>query len=99
MVDSSERESIIPRLPTAERQEYIRSEIADIKELLEDFPESKLIYEALIDYTLAFARLGEQGLLHPQATEVKQWLEKLKQLDPKRRGRWLDLDERTTVLI
>lgn len=91
LVEGDGRSSIAPHLSTEDRKSYILREIDDIKDLLEDYGDIKSIYEALIEYTVALGQLPGQALDPDQEDGVTQWLEKLKELDPKRNGRWDDL--------
>ncbi|KAK3314890.1 hypothetical protein B0H66DRAFT_325060 [Apodospora peruviana] len=84
--------TITPAFSRDDRVTYVVREIEGIKELLEDYDDVKLIYEALIDYTLYLCQLlGRQ----PDVTEkqaMTEWLAMLKKLDPMRNGRWNDLE-------
>ena len=75
----------------SDRKLYVMDEIANTRELLDDYTDIKQIYEALIEYTLALCRLDNQPLDGLQRADVAHWLEKLRELDPKRSGRWRDL--------
>lgn len=87
------RPTFAPRLTVGQRVEYILHEIEGIKELLEDYRDVKWIYEALIEYTLAVSELRGQQLGNEEAAEVTGWLRNLKELDPKRSGRWKDFEQ------
>lgn len=81
-----------PSLTREDRVTYVVREIEQIKELLEDYDDVQLIYEALIDYTLFLCQFLDRK---PDASERAQlvgWLEKVKRLDPMRAGRWADLE-------
>ena len=71
---------------------YVTREIDDIKDLLEDYQDSQLIYEALIDYTVALSQLEERQTTGEEKRCLKEWLAKLRELDPMRNGRWDDLE-------
>lgn len=82
--------TIAPALSAAERAAYVRKEIDNIKDLLEDYEDIKLIYEALLEYSLVLKRLGEQGQIESNENPY-QWLAKVRKLDPMRAGRWDDI--------
>lgn len=92
LVEYGAHQSIVPQLTADERISYIAREITDIKELLEDYTDIKWIYDALIEYSLAIGQLGGRKLDGEESAEVVDWLRKLKELDPKRNGRWNDWD-------
>ncbi|KAL2132397.1 hypothetical protein VTI74DRAFT_3874 [Chaetomium olivicolor] len=75
-----------------DRVEYLTREIDDIKELLEDYQDVKLIYEGLFEYTLYLCELQGRKPDEEERENLVRWLEKLKQLDPMRNGRWMDLE-------
>ena len=91
IADHQNSTSIAPALTLRERSDYLRLEIDEIKDLLVDYQEVKWIYEALLEYSLALGRL-EQGKGHGSGRDVLAWLEKVKSLDPMRKGRWEDIE-------
>jgi geranylgeranyl transferase type-2 subunit alpha len=66
-------------------------EMVDIKDLLEDYHDVKWIYEALMEYTLALCAMEERDPDDGERQDLKEWLAKLRSLDPMRNGRWNDL--------
>ncbi|KAL2256269.1 hypothetical protein VTK26DRAFT_1913 [Humicola hyalothermophila] len=84
--------SIAPALTVEERAGYVAREIDEIRDLLEDYPDMKLVYEALFDYTLYLCRLQGRRPDAAERADLVAWLGKLKELDPMRRGRWADLE-------
>ncbi|UNI19742.1 Protein geranylgeranyltransferase type II [Purpureocillium takamizusanense] len=84
--------TIAPHLPLADRRSHVVSQISNIRELLEDYDDIKTIYEALINYTILVGRLDNQTLHEEEKHDVQQWLGRLKALDSKRNGRWIDLE-------
>ncbi|KUI73637.1 Geranylgeranyl transferase type-2 subunit alpha [Cytospora mali] len=99
LIEYAKRPTITASLSVEERVSYVKREIVDIKDLLEDYDDSKLIYEALIEYTLALSALekrkpSEEGLVD----DLRDWLSQLKQLDPMRKGRWNDMEKDLAVL-
>ncbi|KIH86337.1 geranylgeranyl transferase type-2 subunit alpha [Sporothrix brasiliensis 5110] len=95
MLDLTEyvgRPTIVPDLSLEERMAYIARELDDIRDLLSDYDDVKWIYEALFEYTLAVAKMEERPLAENERRDVEAWLAQLRKLDPKRSGRWDDLD-------
>lgn len=84
--------TITPAFTQEERVTYLRREIEGIQELLEDYDDAKLIYEALFDYTLYVCHLQERKPNEQEEEDLKGWLASLKKLDPMRSGRWADLE-------
>ncbi|KAI2462870.1 protein prenylyltransferase [Annulohypoxylon bovei var. microspora] len=93
VVNHTSRHAIAPALTVAERAAYVREEIDQIKDLLEDYDDIKWIYEALLEYTVALRRLGEQGGEDIQIEDPSKWLAKARLLDPTRAGRWNDVEK------
>ena len=91
IADHQDSTSIAPALTLQERSDHLRREIDEIKDLLEDYRDVKWIYEALLEYSLALGRL-EQGKAHDAEGDARTWLEKVRSLDPMRRGRWEDIE-------
>lgn len=89
IIENPNDNTIAPGLSMDERRSYVENEIGEIKDLLEDYANIKWIYEALIQYTLALAKLGGKAEL----SDLTAWLEKLRKLDPQRDGRWNDLEK------
>ncbi|KAL7815768.1 hypothetical protein V8C26DRAFT_104246 [Trichoderma gracile] len=87
IVGDGKRPSITPNLTVDERIAYLKHEIDEIKDLLEDYDDIKWIYEALSDYTVALQRLQESNNSNE---DLQVWLSKLRTLDPMRTGRWND---------
>ncbi|KAM0249265.1 hypothetical protein ACHAP5_002917 [Fusarium lateritium] len=77
-----------------EKTAYVRREIDNIKDLLEDYDDVKWIYQALLEYTLILERLDERARDEGGLGGLKQaWLTKLRTLDPMRAGRWDDVEK------
>ena len=86
--------TITPTLPIEDRIAFLRNELAEIRDLLEDYDNVKLIYEALIDLTLDLCRLeGKRKPDEEEKENLREWLGKMKELDPMRMGRWRDFEE------
>ncbi|KAI9149143.1 Geranylgeranyl transferase type-2 subunit alpha [Paramyrothecium foliicola] len=84
--------TIAPGLTVEEREEYVLREIDEAKDLLEDYQDIKWIYEVLLEYTLAIPQLLGRASSAEEQANVSSWLSKLKELDPKRSGRWRDME-------
>lgn len=84
--------SMAPNLSTDQRLEYIAAEREYIEEVLEDAQDCKWPYQALIECTILESKL-KTGLQEEDRTKVADWLEKLKSLDPLRKGRWTEMEE------
>ncbi|KAK0741785.1 hypothetical protein B0T21DRAFT_408644 [Apiosordaria backusii] len=82
----------VPTLTLEDRVEYLTNEITEIKDLLEDYEDVKLIYEALLEYTLGLCQLEERKPEEEERQDLICWLKKLKELDPMRMGRWVDFE-------
>ena len=81
-----------PGFTRDDRVAYLTREIDEIKELLEDYDDVKLIYEALFEYTVYLYRLQERQPDASERADLAVWLAQLRQLDPMRNGRWADLE-------
>ncbi|ODA78056.1 hypothetical protein RJ55_06659 [Drechmeria coniospora] len=94
IVDHHHRHSIAPALTISERIAYVRGEIDEIKDLLDDYDDIKWIYEALLEYTVDLSRLAKQEDAESHVVPIQDlqfWLSKLRALDPMRTGRWDDV--------
>ncbi|KAI1406784.1 protein prenylyltransferase [Hypoxylon sp. FL1857] len=91
VVSYAGRPTIAPALTVAERVAYVKREIDWIKDLLEDYADTKWIYEALLEYTIALKSLAKHGGEHVQIEDPSKWLAKVRTLDPMRAGRWDDV--------
>ncbi|KAI0880150.1 protein prenylyltransferase [Annulohypoxylon maeteangense] len=93
IVSYASKQAIAPALTIVERAAYVREEIDQIKDLLEDYEDVKWIYESLLEYTIALKRLGEHGNEDIHIDEPSKWLAKVRSLDPMRAGRWSDVEK------
>ncbi|KAL2214325.1 protein prenylyltransferase [Sarocladium strictum] len=82
-----------PNLSQADRTGIISETIANIRDLLEDYNDIKWIYESLIEYTLALAQVEDRQSSDEERGEIAEWLRTLRGQDPKRTGRWTDLEK------
>lgn len=97
VIDQSGQPTITSDLTIPDRKSYITREIVDIKDLLEDYDDCKLLYERLMDYTLELVTLEKRQLTADEKTALKSWLVKLRELDPLRTGRWNDIQQRLSL--
>ncbi|CAK7214851.1 Rab geranylgeranyltransferase [Sporothrix eucalyptigena] len=92
LIEYTGRPTLVPHLTVEERMTYITRELEDIRDLLTDYDDVKWIHEALFEYTLAVAKMQDRSLTETERIEVQGWLVQLRKLDPKRNGRWDDLE-------
>ncbi|KAK4644515.1 Rab geranylgeranyltransferase [Podospora bellae-mahoneyi] len=92
LVSPVRRPTIVPTLTVDQRVDYLLREITEIKDLLEDYEDVKLIHEALLEYTLGLCQLEKRKPLEHERQDLISWVKKLKELDPMRMGRWVDLE-------
>jgi geranylgeranyl transferase type-2 subunit alpha len=102
------RESILPDLSISQRKDRLTKELDMLADMLDGDEDCKQIYEALVQLTIILSQLQNQqkasGLSEerPQSSEVGRgvwsWLEKLRQLDSLRRGRWDDMESKLRQL-
>lgn len=84
-------QTMAPNLNNTQRLEYVYQEIEMIEELLDGAEDCKWVYQALVENTLLAAKL--EGTMSASAREnVSKWVKELKNLDPLRGGRWIDLE-------
>ncbi|KAL2160134.1 hypothetical protein VTH06DRAFT_1789 [Thermothelomyces fergusii] len=92
IVEPEKHPAMTRGLTREDRVAYLRREIDEIKDLLEDYEDVKMIYEGLFEYTLYLCQLEERQPDEAERADLGTWLGKLKQLDPMRNGRWADLE-------
>ena len=85
-----------PKLDNKQRREYLSMEREFIEELLEDTTDCKWVYQASIELALLEAKL-EDSMSQEKKKAMSDWIEKLKLLDPLRRGRWEDMESSITA--
>lgn len=84
------RETMAPNLSNEYRLTYISKELETIQDLLEGAEDCKWIYQALLKYTmLEYSIKGESS--GAAKSNLVEWLNELRKLDPLRKGRWDDL--------
>lgn len=98
VIDQSGQPTITSDLTVQDRVSYITREIEDIKDLLEDYDDCKLLFERLMDYTLELGTLEERPPSSNEALALRGWLLKLRELDPLRAGRWSDIQTKLSFV-
>ncbi|GKT86533.1 geranylgeranyl transferase type-2 subunit alpha [Colletotrichum tofieldiae] len=93
MTESDGHSKIAPNLVLEQKASYVKREIEDIKDLLEDYDDITWIYKALLDYTRALPKVEGRALNDEETDDLKTWMAKVRQLDPMRNGRWNDLEK------
>ncbi|KAJ2899345.1 uncharacterized protein MKZ38_003274 [Zalerion maritima] len=93
LINDVKQATIVPNITVEQKSEYVQREIDDIKDFLEDYDDIKWIYEALLEYTLALAKLESREATTSEKEDLKTWLTKLRELDPMRKGRWDDVEK------
>ena len=85
--------TMAPNLTNKQREEYLAQERVFIEEILEDTDDCKWIFQALIELSLLEAELKGSISAEPKE-KVREHIQKLIELDPLRKGRWVDLENR-----
>ncbi|WYZ37608.1 hypothetical protein EsH8_II_001114 [Colletotrichum jinshuiense] len=93
LTETDGRRKIAPNLSQEEKAAYVKREIDDVKDLLEDYDDIMWIYKALLDYTRALPKAEGRALSEEEAQDLQTWMAKVRQLDPMRNGRWNDLEK------
>ncbi|KAF4585418.1 geranylgeranyl transferase type-2 subunit beta [Ophiocordyceps camponoti-floridani] len=88
LVGPSNNHAFVPELHMMDRKILALTEIDNIRELAVDYADVKWIWEALIEYTAAIVELEDRPLNCQEGTDIRSWLGTLRNLDPKRNGRW-----------
>ena len=78
---------IVLDLSNLDRQRYYEHEMEYIKEITEDEADCKWIYEELLLLASSYFEI-EGGTKAFTTLDMRSWLERLKSLDPLRKGRW-----------
>ncbi|KAF7562609.1 hypothetical protein G7046_g1517 [Stylonectria norvegica] len=90
--DDGDEQTIVPAMDLHEKAAYVRRELDQIEDLLDDYSSVKWIYEALLEYTLALERLEQRARHDGVLSDLQTWLTQLRALDPMRTGRWNDVE-------
>jgi geranylgeranyl transferase type-2 subunit alpha len=91
----SQEHRIVQDLSIREQLDILEQELDRIKEIEEDFDDCKWVYEALIMYTLVYSKLEGSDLSRKDG--LSDWIQKLYNLDPMRKGRWNELKSATST--
>ncbi|KAI0454263.1 hypothetical protein F5B21DRAFT_514849 [Xylaria acuta] len=91
VVGSQARPTITPNLTPEQKTSILEQEVEFIKDLLDDFPDIKWPYEALLEYTLALRKLQPGAEGEREDSDPNFWLAKLRKLDAMQTGRWDDV--------
>lgn len=78
-------------LTTDERLTYVKSELANLLDMLDGAEDCKWIYKALIHLCTVHRALN--NIWPVQESQIHDWIAQLRMLDPLRNGRWNDLEE------
>jgi geranylgeranyl transferase type-2 subunit alpha len=81
---------IILDITNNDRQKYYAHEIEYIRDIIEDEPDCKWIYESLLFLSGLYLEV-ESGTKTFTTLDMRSWLEQLNRLDPLRKGRWKEL--------
>lgn len=84
--------SIVLTLTNKDRLERLEAELDGIREILEDTTDCKWVYQSLLSYYSIYLGL-DAGNKPVITTEMREWLDKLRELDPLRKGRWDDWEK------
>jgi geranylgeranyl transferase type-2 subunit alpha len=84
-------------LPDPERIQYLKAEIDKLKEMLPEADDCKWIYQRLVEMALEFKALS-QGVWPDDVSQedVRGWVAELVKLDPLRKGKWKEVEERVS---
>jgi len=83
--------AVVLDLNNGDRVRICEREMANIREMLEDFEDCKWIYQSLLQYAKEYLDI-EAGNKAFTTMEMSEWLARLRELDPLRTGRWDDLE-------
>lgn len=93
ITNSGSKKTIAPASTVAERVTYRRHEGGQVENLLDDYANIELVYEALLEYTLALEHVEHRK---PRSgrdqTRLLAWLATLQVLDHMRAGRSKDME-------
>ena len=92
LTDPKAYATIVPELTNEERIEYVKSQLSNLSEVAEEADDCKWVYEALMEYTLAYSKLESRAPAADEMENCNLWLAKMRKLDPKRSGRWDDIE-------
>lgn len=79
---------MVPNLSMEERLHYLSQEIDRIQEMLEGTEDCKWVYQSLINLSFLYRNETNQW---PEHVGFESCVDKLIELDPLRRRRWVDM--------
>jgi len=85
-----EKAKIVTDLTSKDREEYLETQIEMVKDMLDGTDDCKWIYQGLLTLAKQYLEV-EAGNKAVTTMEMTEWLDKLEELDPLRKGRWNDL--------
>jgi geranylgeranyl transferase type-2 subunit alpha len=88
--------AVVLTLSDQDRLNRLQTEIIAIKEILEDTTDCKWIYQSLLSYNTMYLEI-DPSTDFVSTTDMRGWLEHLRQLDPLRKGRWDDLEKSLNI--
>lgn len=91
LVDSVGHATITPNFTDEDRTEYVTRQLVNLRDMLIGAEDCKWIYNALLEYTLALARMEQRLPREDEKEDCRSWLLELGKLDPLRAGRWDDV--------
>lgn len=97
LLTTSEPQQLVQYVPfahftDADRRNYLRLEIEQMRGLLDDTDDCKWIYQYLLQYSADYRRLSGDETITKQS-DMCVWLERLMTLDQTRSGRWNSLQD------
>lgn len=81
----------------AEKEHYLRQEMESVRGMLDGAEDCKFIYQALLELAPKYAEVSkhkddsQKDAVLADTSEIKEWLDQLRKIDPLRAGRWNDL--------
>lgn len=84
--------TINPNFTQADRISYVTRQLENLTEILDGGEDCKWVYNALIEYTIALAKMEKRQVFEEETQHCLSWLAELRKLDPLRSGRWDDLE-------
>lgn len=84
--------AITPNFTHEDRIAYVTRQLENLTEILDGGEDCKWVYNALIENTMALAKMEKRKMLEQEIEDCRSWSKELRKLDPLRSGRWDDLD-------
>ncbi|PBP23709.1 geranylgeranyl transferase type 2 alpha [Diplocarpon rosae] len=85
--------TITPNFTDDDRLECVGKQLVILRDMLDGAEDCKWIYDALIEYSLAFCLMEARVPRLEEKQDCIAWLAELRKLDPFRKGRWDDLEK------